>query len=492
MRILNRLVIVLSLTLVFLAGHVTDAAAQNYCTAANPSDSNDDYSALQTCLNGGGEIRLSTSGTYLISQSLTLSSSTTLTSTGGGRATIRAMANIDGRLLNASGSSYTIANIKFVGGRSNGEDAGDLPWEGSYEASCGNHGQNVYATGSGILIDNVESTEATCGSAFVISASNFEIRNSYFHTNGREEGYSPNSWADGLTVHACNSCWIHDNTFEDNTDIGLVVGGGSGGTIEDNTISNFNLHAFAGLHVGWFPDGDGDHAGITYDSNTIYSDEDMMSFGLIAGFEPWFNGLVSSAHGFVSDAGSITNNEIEGAVVNLAIEGIADGYVSGNTMYNNRGDWGFGCSSISEQYTAHYFGQASIQNGWSPKWFFRGGCGEWDTNVPWIDDDGALQRDTELEVNVPLYSDNGAYYLILQSDGNLVLYDQYHSPEWATGTSTGVEALMQLDGNFVLYSSSAALFHTGTDVNEGAYLVVQNDGNLVVYSLSGDVLWSLF
>ena len=88
-----------------------------------------------------------------------------------------------------------------------------------------------------------------------------------------------------------------------------------------------------------------------------------------------------------------------------------------------------------------------------------------------------------------LDSGNGNYYLLYQSDGNLVLYDWSWSPVWAQPGAVGDpdEAVMQEDGNFVVYS--AAVWSTQTDdmYNKGAYLVVQNDGNVVVYHLDGRV-----
>jgi hypothetical protein len=56
------------------------------------------------------------------------------------------------------------------------------------------------------------------------------------------------------------------------------------------------------------------------------------------------------------------------------------------------------------------------------------------------------------------------------------------------------EAVMQADGNFVLYDleTGIPLWATHTDGHPGAYLNVQGDGNMVIYSASNDVLWSLF
>jgi len=60
-----------------------------------------------------------------------------------------------------------------------------------------------------------------------------------------------------------------------------------------------------------------------------------------------------------------------------------------------------------------------------------------------------------------LYSPNGAYSLEMQTDGNLVIYGPGHAPLWFTSTSN----------------------------SRGAFLVNQDDGNLVLYSATGAPLW---
>ena len=61
---------------------------------------------------------------------------------------------------------------------------------------------------------------------------------------------------------------------------------------------------------------------------------------------------------------------------------------------------------------------------------------------------------------------------------------------WSTGTTTGHHVVMQGDGNLVLYDAgNHALWSSGTFGNPGAHLVLTNDGNLIIYSASGVVLW---
>jgi hypothetical protein len=87
-----------------------------------------------------------------------------------------------------------------------------------------------------------------------------------------------------------------------------------------------------------------------------------------------------------------------------------------------------------------------------------------------------------------LQSASAEFYLSLQGDGNLVLYrNTAKGPValWSTittGSSVG-KAIMQSDGNFVLYDASGKpLWATGTvAANANAVFALQDDGNLVVY-----------
>ncbi len=86
-----------------------------------------------------------------------------------------------------------------------------------------------------------------------------------------------------------------------------------------------------------------------------------------------------------------------------------------------------------------------------------------------------------------LESPNGRFKLVLQADGNLVLYDK-DKALWSSGTN-GKDAkklVMQNDGNLVLYGPNGPVWASNTSGNRGAYLVLQDDGNLVIYK----AVWS--
>jgi hypothetical protein len=104
---------------------------------------------------------------------------------------------------------------------------------------------------------------------------------------------------------------------------------------------------------------------------------------------------------------------------------------------------------------------------------------------------GSLSSGRGLLPGESLTSCNGAYSLVLQGDGNLVLYASgialWNSHTWG---SVGGAAVMQEDGNFVLYSElGTKQWSTSTDGHYGALLAVQDDGNLVVYSNTWAALW---
>jgi hypothetical protein len=119
----------------------------------------------------------------------------------------------------------------------------------------------------------------------------------------------------------------------------------------------------------------------------------------------------------------------------------------------------------------------------------------------------------------------GPYNFIMQEDGNLVLYDKNNSPTWASGTNQAFppvpilpdrfvlgqynmgtiisspnrkyHALLQEDGNFVLYktfsfTAANALWASGSH-GKGVspyHLQVQDDGNVVIYDSKSEPTWA--
>lgn len=112
---------------------------------------------------------------------------------------------------------------------------------------------------------------------------------------------------------------------------------------------------------------------------------------------------------------------------------------------------------------------------------------------------------------------SNASSLQLQSDGNLVLYGS-GGGVWSTGTSSVDQTtvvnqflgsgqillsgqkvqsvdrkyslVLQADGNLVLYSPTKAIWASNTSGRPASYLTLQSDGNLVLYASSGAPLWA--
>jgi hypothetical protein len=71
--------------------------------------------------------------------------------------------------------------------------------------------------------------------------------------------------------------------------------------------------------------------------------------------------------------------------------------------------------------------------------------------------------------------------------------DRYgtHANQWGSGNS-GNHLVVQGDGNIVLYDGNgSAVWATNTAGNSGAHLALQDDGNMVVY-YGSTPLWSLY
>lgn len=104
-----------------------------------------------------------------------------------------------------------------------------------------------------------------------------------------------------------------------------------------------------------------------------------------------------------------------------------------------------------------------------------------------------LNPGDSLAVGESITAADGQFTLIMQNDGNLVLYRTGGPARWATGTygRTVARAIMQYDGNFVLYGPGGEpIWTTATYGHPGAWLIVQKDGNVVIYDPNHKPLWA--
>ena len=104
-----------------------------------------------------------------------------------------------------------------------------------------------------------------------------------------------------------------------------------------------------------------------------------------------------------------------------------------------------------------------------------------------------LNQGQSLTAGQSLGSEDGTHILTVQPDGNVVL-SRAGMVRWSSETAgnPGAELMMQDDGNLVLYSSThAALWSSRSWGHPGAWAIMQSDGNVVVYEAGGrKALWS--
>lgn len=87
-----------------------------------------------------------------------------------------------------------------------------------------------------------------------------------------------------------------------------------------------------------------------------------------------------------------------------------------------------------------------------------------------------------------LLSSDNMYKLLYQTDGNLVIYPNYGGQAiWSSNTAGKLpgKAVIQIDGNFVLYDKNNYPYWATNTYNKGAgpyRLTMQKDRNLVLYS----------
>jgi hypothetical protein len=109
---------------------------------------------------------------------------------------------------------------------------------------------------------------------------------------------------------------------------------------------------------------------------------------------------------------------------------------------------------------------------------------------------GVLEPGRQLQGGSTVTSCNGQYGLAMQGDGNLALYRHPGAALWHSGTggNHGAYAAMQVDGNLVVQKAAArapqaVLWHAGTWEYPESSLQVTNDGNLVVRTANGLPVW---
>jgi Right handed beta helix region len=187
------------------------------------------------------------------------------------------------------------------------------------------NGDNTYGFNAGVFecegcrLDDVVSRNAVCGTGMVWTGGNATIEHSAFVSNG--DAATRSMWSDGLTVLSAPRSTIRDNTFENNSDVGLIIGHGIDSRVERNAIRQRTQPAFAGLMLDNFNSSDrsahGDFRGAVIANNTIDCGAQLCTFGIQVGPRPWYasNNIIG---------GELHDNVVKGAKIGINVDGAGD------------------------------------------------------------------------------------------------------------------------------------------------------------------------
>lgn len=175
-------------------------------------------------------------------------------------------------------------------------------------------GLSVRASGFAMSKSMIEHVE--CFSAITVDAgtSGLLFTDNILYENGTHT--ADKGWADGLTVDAGRNHVIRHNTFRDNTDVQLILGGCLNCQIDHNELTHSTAKSgasFADLLIHSWPGRDGNYEGTTVSDNRIdCGDGHNCGFGLGIGANAWYP---TPAKG-----GRVLNNQIRNAQVGLNID----------------------------------------------------------------------------------------------------------------------------------------------------------------------------
>ncbi|HEX8867470.1 MAG TPA: right-handed parallel beta-helix repeat-containing protein, partial [Lentzea sp.] len=309
-------------------------------------------------------------------------------------------------------------------------------------------------------------------------------------------GTTPN-WADGISL-ACGNSQVRDNTITDASDGAIVVFGAPGSTIENNTIVANTRELLGGINLVDYKPMNGNYTGTTVRNNVIDAKGAFIKVGIAMGLRVWTCDDPGTVHG-----ASVTGNRLRGLYMGYgyAINGVSDWTVTGNIDESRHvgvptTECGAGQADPAGYQVGSAAGSVLQPEFTSAKLNYAIGVtepgilkvGSPPAGCTWLNPDEAIHPDRHQT------SCDGRFRLTLQLDGNLVLTNAATGRVlWASGTNgkRSAVALMQQDGNFVVYDSAGRpVWDSGSGGRSGARLAVQDDGNAVVYSRTNEVLWT--
>lgn len=177
----------------------------------------------------------------------------------------------------------------------------------AYEGSNANLDRVTHSSVVGVVSRN-----AVCGTGLHFFGKNSLIKDSVFITNGLPQ---KGLWADGLTLLFCENCLVTGNRFEDNTDVNLIFGGGTGTSISENRFKQVRVPSFASLMLDNFNGTtSGDFRGSILTKNHIDCGNFLCSFGINIGPKAWY-----PSRNILG--GAVRGNTIIGAKIGVLVGG---------------------------------------------------------------------------------------------------------------------------------------------------------------------------
>ena len=168
---------------------------------------------------------------------------------------------------------------------------------------------------------------------------------------------------------------------------------------------------------------------------------------------------------------------VRGTVLTMQTDGNLVAYAPGPRPVWNTGTWGSGATRLALQDDGNL---VLYRENRSPVW---------NTNT-WPSPD-ALVGGHWLGVGQAIVSRSGAYRLVMQTDGNVVVYGPYGATWASMSFVQGTNLVLQPDGNLVAYAPGPrAVWNSGTWGSGATRLVMQDDGNLVLYRPDGSPVWA--
>ncbi len=213
-----------------------------------------------------------------------------------------------------------------------------------------------------------------CGSSLEWVGDNATITGNLFLANGDHQ--TTGLWSDGLTLLQSNGASVTDNTFTDNSDVALILGGSTSANVLRNSIVQSGQGAFAGFSLDDFSGtATGDFTGTLVSQNTISCGAShLCDFGMNFGPRAW-DMTAPNIKG-----GTVTGNTVTSAKQGINVAG-AGTAASPLLLYGNSSSG----SPAAAQFNCGQRSTSNLNISTTDSAVNRNGDMTFATNVPWND-----------------------------------------------------------------------------------------------------------